>query len=38
VHVNITLTEQELQEIDQHARAHGMTRSEFLVKSGLNAS
>jgi predicted RNase H-like HicB family nuclease len=38
VRVNITLTEQELQEIDQHARAHGMTRSAFLVKSGLKAS
>lgn len=38
VHVNITLTEQELQEIDQHAREHGMTRSAFLVKSGLKAS
>jgi predicted RNase H-like HicB family nuclease len=36
--VNITLTEQELQEIDQHARAHGMTRSAFLVKSALKAS
>ncbi len=37
VRVNVTLTEQELQEIDQHARAHGMTRSAFLVKSGLKA-
>jgi predicted RNase H-like HicB family nuclease len=35
VRVNITLTEQELREIDQHARAHGLTRSAFLVKSGL---
>jgi predicted RNase H-like HicB family nuclease len=38
VRVNITLTEQELQEIDRHARAHGMSRSAFLVKSGLKAS
>jgi hypothetical protein len=35
VRVNITLTEQELRQIDQHARAQGMTRSAFLVKSGL---
>jgi hypothetical protein len=32
--VNITLTGQELREIDQHARAQGMTRSAFSVKSG----
>jgi predicted RNase H-like HicB family nuclease len=38
VRVNITLTVQELHEIDQHAREHGMTRSAFLVKSGLKAS
>ena len=38
VHVNITLTEQELQEIDQHTRAQGMTHSAFLVKSGSKAS
>jgi predicted RNase H-like HicB family nuclease len=38
VRLNITLTEQELQEIDKHAREHGMTRSAFLVKSGLKAS
>ena len=38
VRVNITLTEQELHEIDQQARAQGMTRSAFLVKSGLKAS
>jgi predicted RNase H-like HicB family nuclease len=34
VRANITLTEQELREIDRHARAHGLTRSAFLVKSG----
>jgi predicted RNase H-like HicB family nuclease len=38
VRVNITLTEHELQEIDRQARAHGMSRSAFLVKSGLKAS
>lgn len=38
VRVNITPTEQELHEIDQHARAHGMTRSAFLAKSGLKSS
>ena len=38
VRVNITLTEQELHEMDQHARAQRMTRSAFLVKSGLKAS
>jgi predicted RNase H-like HicB family nuclease len=38
VRVNITLTEQELHEIDRHARAHGMTRSAFLVRSGLKTS
>ena len=38
VRVNITLTEQELHEIDQQARAQGITRSAFLVKSGLKAS
>jgi predicted RNase H-like HicB family nuclease len=38
VRVNINLTEQELHEIDQHAREQGMTRSAFLVKSGLKAS
>jgi hypothetical protein len=38
VRVNITLTEQELNEIDQLARAQGMTRSAFLVRSGLKAS
>src|SRR5208283_1117404 len=37
VRVNITLTEQELREIDRLARARGMTRSAFLVKSGLAA-
>ena len=37
VRVNITLTEQELREIDQRARAHGMTRSVFLVKAGLRS-
>ncbi len=37
VRVNITLTEPELREIDQHARALGMTRSAFLVKSGLQS-
>jgi hypothetical protein len=36
VRVNITLTKQELPEIDQHAREQGMTRSAFLVKSVLN--
>jgi predicted RNase H-like HicB family nuclease len=35
VRVNITMTERQLQEIDQQARAHGMSRSAFLVKSGL---
>jgi predicted RNase H-like HicB family nuclease len=38
VRVNITLTEQELNEIDQQARARGITRSAFLVKTGLKAS
>jgi hypothetical protein len=38
VRVNITLTEQELREIDQQARAQGRTRSAFLVKSGSKAS
>jgi predicted RNase H-like HicB family nuclease len=33
--VNVTLTEQQLREIDRHARARGMTRSAFLVKAGL---
>ena len=37
VRVNITLTEQELREIDQHARAQGMSRSAFLVKSDLKS-
>jgi hypothetical protein len=36
--VNITLTGQELREIDQHARAQGMTRSAFSVKSGMKPS
>ena len=35
VRVNVTLTEQQLREIDRHARARGMTRSAFLVKAGL---
>ena len=35
VRVNITLTEQQLREIDQNAQAQGLTRSAFLVKSGL---
>ncbi len=35
VRVNITLTKRQLQTIDQQARAHGMTRSAFLVNSGL---
>ena len=35
VRVNITLTKRQLQMIDQQARAHGMTRSAFLVNSGL---
>lgn len=35
VRVNITMTERQLQEIDQQARAQGMSRSAFLVKSGL---
>ena len=35
VRVNITLTEQQLREIDRNAQAHGLTRSAFLVKSGL---
>ena len=35
VRVNITMTERQLREIDQQARAQGMTRSAFLVKSGL---
>ena len=37
VRVNITLTEQELREIDRHAQARGMTRSAFLVKAGLQS-
>ncbi len=35
VRVNVTLTEQQLREIDRNARAQGMTRSAFLVKAGL---
>ena len=35
VRVNITLTEQQLREMDQNAQAHGLSRSAFLVKSGL---
>ena len=35
VRVNITMTERQLQKIDQQARAQGMSRSAFLVKSGL---
>ncbi len=35
VRVNITLSEAELQQIDQRARAHGLSRSAFLVQSGL---
>jgi uncharacterized protein (DUF1778 family) len=35
--VNLTLTEQQLREIDRHARAQGMTRSAFLVKAGLQS-
>ena len=35
VRVNITMTERQSQEIDQQARAQGMSRSAFLVKSGL---
>jgi hypothetical protein len=35
VRVNVTLTEQQLREIDRHARAREMTRSAFLVKAGL---
>ncbi len=35
VRVNITLSEQQLREIDQSAQAHELTRSAYLVKSGL---
>jgi predicted RNase H-like HicB family nuclease len=35
VRVNITLTEQQLRAIDHNAQAQGLTRSAFLVKSGL---
>lgn len=38
VRVNVTLTEQQLREIDRNARAQGMTRSAFLVKAGLQAA
>jgi hypothetical protein len=38
VRVDITLTEQELREIDPHARVEGMTCSAFLLKSRLKAS
>jgi hypothetical protein len=38
VRVNITLVEQELRDIDQRARAHGLSRSAFLVQSGLKRS
>jgi hypothetical protein len=31
VRVNITLSEGELQQIDQRAREHGLSRSAFLV-------
>jgi predicted RNase H-like HicB family nuclease len=35
VRVNITLTEGELELIDQRARAQGLSRSAFLVRSAL---
>jgi predicted RNase H-like HicB family nuclease len=38
VRVNVTLTEQQLREIDRNARAQGMTRSAFLVKAGLQVA
>jgi hypothetical protein len=38
VRVNITLTDHELREIDQRARARGLTRSAFLVQSGLKTA
>jgi predicted RNase H-like HicB family nuclease len=37
VRVNITLTEGELEQIDQRAQARGLSRSAFLVQSGLRA-
>jgi predicted RNase H-like HicB family nuclease len=37
VRVNITLSEGELEQIDQRARAQGLSRSAFLVQSGLRA-
>ena len=37
VRVNVTLTEQQLREIDRKARAQRMTRSAFLVKAGLRS-
>ena len=37
VRVSLTMTEQQLSEIDRHARARGMTRSAFLVKAGIES-
>lgn len=38
VRINITMTKSELDKIDQAASAHGMKRSTYLVKSGIEAA
>jgi hypothetical protein len=37
VRVNVTLSEEELQAIDETARHRGMTRSGFLLRAAKNA-